>query len=252
MVRVMVRVVVLVFLSLTLVGMSRAEENVRTCAGELSDKVYTSDDLRADLVDEAGTTLGSVVVSLVPRKDGKCFRATFTASGDGVSLLKLRGGLFTIGEILPTGKERFTRRKKVAVLTTEPPVLRRAIDICPDRILIREGLCCGLLEFFAFAVMRVSDAKGPKTVRAYLTPSELTNQRCEVADVKKPFRYVCTLENSCEEPCDTGFCRGEEGGCISLKDATRESCPVREVCLNTFLLALALTNRKQAEPASDS
>jgi len=190
------RVVVFVALSLTLLGASRAARE--TCVSELESRDYTGDGLRADLVDDSFNLLGTVVVSLVPRKDGQCFRVEFASQREGASFLKLRAGMFTQGENLPTGKERFTRRKQVAELISDR-VVNASMDICPDRIQVLGSPCCGLLSFFAFAVMRVRVGNGTDAaVRAFLVPSAETIQHCSVPDTNKPFRYVCTLENSCE------------------------------------------------------
>ncbi|KAJ8901154.1 hypothetical protein NDN08_005014 [Rhodosorus marinus] len=183
----MMRVIILVALSLALLDMAWSAPP--TCADALEGVFYDSKRLDANLLARNGTMLGTVILSVVERKESRCFRAVFTVEGNNLSLGKLRAGIITAGEPLPTGKNRFTKRK----LATAP--LRMKMDICPDRIPRGESdfSCCGLLEFFAFAVFN----QGETSVRGYLAPAANTTQKCRIPDEKKPFRYVCTVESFC-------------------------------------------------------
>ncbi|KAJ8900988.1 hypothetical protein NDN08_004850 [Rhodosorus marinus] len=219
----MMRVIILVALSLAL--LDTAWSAPPTCADALESVFYDSKPLHANLLARNGTMLGTVNLSVVERKESRCFRAVFTVERANVGLRKLRAGIITAGEPLPTGKNRFTKRKLV---TAPLNVLRMKMDICPDRIPRGESdsSCCGLLEFFAFAVFN----DGGTAVRGYLAPSENTTQNCRIPEKKKPFRYVCTVENFCHN-CPSNTCKEDSGTCVTTRTATSKYCPYPQVAV---------------------
>ncbi|KAJ8900987.1 hypothetical protein NDN08_004849 [Rhodosorus marinus] len=187
----MMRVIILVALSLAL--LDTAWSAPATCAAQLEKVSYETKELRALLVARNGTLLGTVSLTVEDGKKRRCFLATFSAlERTTLRLEKLRAGIFTAGNQLPSGKERFTRRKSVGT------VGKASMRLCPERIhqvVEREASCCGLLEVLAFAVL----TDRGKAIRGYLAPSVDTPQPCRITDTNKPFRYACTVENFCNE-----------------------------------------------------
>mmetsp|Transcript_22443 Transcript_22443/g.32314 ORF Transcript_22443/g.32314 Transcript_22443/m.32314 type:complete len:182 (-) Transcript_22443:289-834(-) len=180
----MMRVIVFVTLGFALLEMARSGQ--ATCADVLKDESYTFKPLTANLVTENSTLLGSISLSPVEKQGQRCFRVLFVFDRISGKFGKLRAGLFTAGNSLPTGKDRFTRRRSVSGLA------EAKLDICPEKILRSESdSCCGPLEFFAFG-----SAEDNSGVRVYLAPSENTTQPCRLTNAK-PFQYVCTIENLC-------------------------------------------------------
>ncbi|KAJ8901019.1 hypothetical protein NDN08_004881 [Rhodosorus marinus] len=211
----MVKVVTLAVLSLTLLGVVSCSP---TCGEVRLFKRFSCNLFTGDLVDEDGTLLGGIALSVVPKVDTNCFRVEFTTL-ENIGLLKLRAGVFSSAdESAPTGKDRFTRRREVSRITD--PTQRRSarMDICPSSISVEQSeSCCGesFFDLYAYAVVNLDGM----AVRAYMKQQVDSTLPCKAPDPKKPFREVCTLEVSCSS-CNADECLLSQQ-CIPLHEWTK-------------------------------
>ncbi|KAJ8901013.1 hypothetical protein NDN08_004875 [Rhodosorus marinus] len=193
----MMRVVALAVFSLALLGMARSARVTCAASPAFARFEYADADFlfTAPLKSTNGTEYGTVTLAVNVRQNVNCFAATFRTRTAAIGLLRLRVGIFGALEDAPTGKDRFTRRKRVAKVGEAVTVTKAGLNICPSSIIVDDPfLCCQRPNLDLYATALIST--GSKVLRVYMRSAD-ADPSCRTPNPGKPFRQVCTLPVTC-------------------------------------------------------
>ncbi|KAJ8901627.1 hypothetical protein NDN08_003835 [Rhodosorus marinus] len=193
----MMRVVTLAVYGLALLGMVSAQSTCADTPGFVRFQYAgNGTGFWANLEGRNGTVYGTVFVTVAERKAKNCFQAVFEINGDDVALLRLRAGIFATTDA-PTGKDRFTRKKRVRQVELPFRVVGGALYICPSSIPAEiSPNCCERPNLVLFATAVITN--GDESLRVYMVHNQATsNSSCITMNSEKPFRQACLLPIAC-------------------------------------------------------